>query len=166
MADNVEITAGSGTTVAADDIGGVKYQRMKISVGADGTANDASVTYPLPVTACLESGQIMVAGVAVTPKFQPISASSSGNNTIVTAVSSKKIRVLSYSLVCAGSVNVKFQSGASGTDLTGAMPFVANTGIAPGFVPVGHFETGSNTLLNLNLSAAVQVSGHCTYIEV
>jgi hypothetical protein len=42
MADNVAITPGTGATVAADDIGGVLHQRVKISLGADGTANDAS----------------------------------------------------------------------------------------------------------------------------
>jgi hypothetical protein len=41
MADNVAITAGTGTTVASDDIGGVQHQRVKLSLGADGTANDA-----------------------------------------------------------------------------------------------------------------------------
>jgi hypothetical protein len=40
MVDNVEITAGSGVTVAADDIAGVIHQRVKISVGADGSASD------------------------------------------------------------------------------------------------------------------------------
>lgn len=50
MADNVAITAGSGTTVAADDIGGVKFQRIKLIHGADGT-NDGDVASgnPLPV---------------------------------------------------------------------------------------------------------------------
>jgi len=42
LADNVAITAGTGTNVAADDIAGVYYQRVKLSLGADGTANDAS----------------------------------------------------------------------------------------------------------------------------
>lgn len=41
MADNVSITAGSGTSVAADDIAGVMHQRVKLSLGADGTAVDA-----------------------------------------------------------------------------------------------------------------------------
>lgn len=42
MADNVAITAGSGTTIAADDIGGgVLVQRVKLGLGADGTAVDA-----------------------------------------------------------------------------------------------------------------------------
>lgn len=39
MADNVAITAGSGTTIATDDISGVHYQRIKLVDGAlDGTA--------------------------------------------------------------------------------------------------------------------------------
>lgn len=41
MADNVQITAGTGTTVAADDIAGVLHQRVKLSIGADGSAADA-----------------------------------------------------------------------------------------------------------------------------
>jgi hypothetical protein len=40
LADNVDITQGAGTSIAADDIGGVKHQRVKISVGADGSATD------------------------------------------------------------------------------------------------------------------------------
>lgn len=34
MADNVEITAGSGTVIATDDISGVHYQIVKIGLGA------------------------------------------------------------------------------------------------------------------------------------
>lgn len=37
MADNVSITAGSGTNIASDDIGGVQFQRVKMTVGGDGT---------------------------------------------------------------------------------------------------------------------------------
>lgn len=41
MADNVSITAGTGTSIASDDIGGVQYQRVKLGLGSDGTAVDA-----------------------------------------------------------------------------------------------------------------------------
>jgi hypothetical protein len=41
MADNVAVTAGAGTSIATDDIGGVHYQRVKATWGPDGTANDA-----------------------------------------------------------------------------------------------------------------------------
>jgi hypothetical protein len=51
MSDNVGYTPGSGATVAADNIGGALHQRVKISVGADGTAADASADNPVPVTA-------------------------------------------------------------------------------------------------------------------
>lgn len=50
MADNVAITAGSGTTIAADDIGGVLHQRVKLSQGADGVGVDVSSAAPLNVT--------------------------------------------------------------------------------------------------------------------
>jgi hypothetical protein len=41
MADNVGYTPGTGATVAADDISGILHQRVKISLGADGSATDA-----------------------------------------------------------------------------------------------------------------------------
>ena len=48
MADNVPITPGSGTQIAADEVGGVFYQRIKVATGEDGTANDVSPSNPLP----------------------------------------------------------------------------------------------------------------------
>lgn len=51
MPDNVGYTPGSGATVAADDIGGVLHQRVKIGVGADGSATDVSTSNPMPVDA-------------------------------------------------------------------------------------------------------------------
>ena len=50
MPDNVGYTPGSGATVAADDIGGVLHQRVKIGIGADGTAVDLSAANPMPIT--------------------------------------------------------------------------------------------------------------------
>lgn len=42
MADNTTLNAGSGgDVIASDDIGGVKHQRVKVSLGADGSATDA-----------------------------------------------------------------------------------------------------------------------------
>jgi hypothetical protein len=50
MADNIGYTPGSGAVVAADDVGGVLYQRIKPAFGADNTAVDVSADTPLPVT--------------------------------------------------------------------------------------------------------------------
>lgn len=50
MADNTTLNPGSGgDVIASDDIAGVKYQRVKISVGADGAAADNSATAPVHV---------------------------------------------------------------------------------------------------------------------
>lgn len=51
MADNIGYTPGSGATVAADEIGGVLYQRMKPVVGVDGVAVDVSNDNPMPLVA-------------------------------------------------------------------------------------------------------------------
>jgi hypothetical protein len=51
MADNVGYTPGAGATVAADEIGGVLHQRVKIGIGADGTAVDVSDANPMPMAA-------------------------------------------------------------------------------------------------------------------
>jgi hypothetical protein len=40
MVDNIDVTPGTGRTVAADDIGGVLFQRVKLGIGADGAAVD------------------------------------------------------------------------------------------------------------------------------
>ncbi len=52
MADNTTIPTGvGGDTIATDDIGGVKFQRVKLIHGADGVnAGDVAETNPLPVT--------------------------------------------------------------------------------------------------------------------
>ena len=51
MADNVGYTPGTGATVAADEIGGVLHQRVKLGIGDDGVAVDVSADNPMPVNA-------------------------------------------------------------------------------------------------------------------
>ena len=60
MADNVAITAGSGTTIAADDVAGVLHQRVKTTWGPDGTANDTDVATgkPFPIQVRSATGLI------------------------------------------------------------------------------------------------------------
>lgn len=53
MADNTTLNIMTGgDVIATDDIAGVKYQRQKITIGADGVNDgDVSAANPLPVTA-------------------------------------------------------------------------------------------------------------------
>lgn len=50
MSDNTTLP-GTGDVIASDDIGGVKFQRVKTTFGADGVATDVSTSSPLPVAA-------------------------------------------------------------------------------------------------------------------
>jgi hypothetical protein len=87
----------------------------------------------------------------------------SGDNTLVAAQTGKRIIVHQLFLVAAGAVNVRFESGAGGTALTGQMNFAANGGIALPFSEQGWFETAQGALLNLELSGAVSVDGALKY---
>ena len=116
-----------------------------------------------PTRAAAQTGVIYSGSTAVTPVFAPISGASSGDNTLVAADATKKIRVFALSVVAAGAVTVRFESAAGGTALTGVMSFAANGGYVLPFNPAGWFETAVNQLLNMELGGAVQVSGHLTY---
>jgi hypothetical protein len=118
------------------------------------------------ISAKIATDAIMNNNTELTPKFVCISAASSGNNTLLAAVTGKKIRVLSVAMSFSGTVNAKFQSGASGTDISKLFYGVANTQVVLPFNPVGWFETASATLLNLNISAATAVDVTLTYVEV
>lgn len=92
-----------------------------------------------------------------------ISVAGSGDNTVVASVSAKQIKVVSYTFGVVTAVNTTWKSGAA-TTLSGAIPFAANGGIAISSrsnEPL--LVTTSGQALVLNLSGAVQVSGHLSY---
>lgn len=177
MPDNYTTNEGAGgSTFASDDIGGTHYPRVKLSFGDDGTANDVGPSNKLPITdlsttkdavvASLSTATLSNGSTSLTPKFAFIDAALSPDNTIIAAVGGKKIRVLSYSFIAAGAVTARFESDTGGNSLTGQMQIGANGKASAEFNPLGHFETVAGELLNLELSGAVSVDGHLTYVEV
>lgn len=100
-------------------------------------------------------------------KFAVIDAATSGDNTIVTGVTGKRIRVLSGSLTMTGTaVTIRFESGAGGTALTGQMTPTQGSTITIPFNPHGNFQTAAGALLNLELGGAQSVDGWISYQEV
>jgi hypothetical protein len=177
--DVLSVTPGTGATAlgkaedAAHTTGdtgvmalGVRKDTPSAIAGTDGDYVPPIMdpTGRMYVNASIGGESVMVAGAALTPKFAVITASASGATSIVAAVTSKKIRVLSWNLVCNAAVNVKWLSAA--TDKTGLHYFAANGGISVGFNPFGHFETAATEALNINLSGAVAVGGSLVYVEV
>jgi hypothetical protein len=105
MADNVAITPGDGDVVGADDIGGVKYQRVKMIIGADGT-NDGDVAAGNPLPTVLTAG---TAGI--------------GKLTANSGVDIGDVDVTSSALPTGASTADK--QGIAGTDLVGGAGAVA-----------------------------------------
>ena len=95
MADNVAITAGSGTSVATDDVSGAHYQRVKL---ADGTA-DSSTAIVAGNGAASGALRVTLANDS-TGVVQPIPATSGGLST--------------YHLISAGSTNATVVKASAG----------------------------------------------------
>jgi hypothetical protein len=104
-------------------------------------------------------------GQGKTLLFATIDTASSGDNTIVAADASNKIKVVAWVAVASAAVSIRWKSGA-GTNLSGAMALAANGGVSEAGEPSAHlFETAANQGLVLNLSAAQQVSGMVSYFK-
>lgn len=166
--DNPTPTSGGGGS--SIDISTLATAANQASQQTTLDAIEVAVEQPIvrttdSISAADMTDAIMNGTSALTPKFGIISESSSGNNEVVAAVPTKKIRVLSYVLIANAAVNAKWRS-ADSADKSGLFYLAANTGASSGYSPVGHFETAAGEALNLNLSGAVAVGGHVTYIEV
>jgi hypothetical protein len=167
------IKAGSTPPAAGDPalVVGISPNSVNAN-GANTSANSAPVvgaTDEATRAAALDTSFIAngAANTKLTPKFVKIVASSSGVTNILALVSSKQLRVLALKITANGAVNVKWQSHVTPTDLTGLSYFAAaGDGEVLSFNPVGWFQTVAGEALDINLSAAVAVGGHLTYVEV
>lgn len=89
MADNVSITAGSGTSIASDDIGGVQHQRIKLTLGADGVSDgDVSSSNPMPVDGSAVTQPVSAASLPL-PTGAATSANQSTANTSLSSIDGK-----------------------------------------------------------------------------
>jgi hypothetical protein len=76
---SVGYTEGTDDNIGVDDVAGVKFQRVKVILGAEGVdGGDLSATNPLPVSGPLTDTQLRASAVLVTGTFfqatQPVSA--------------------------------------------------------------------------------------------
>jgi hypothetical protein len=108
MADNASFPYGD---VAADDVGGVLYQRVKPTFGPDGTATDVSATDPLPV---------VQTGTPALPTGAATAANQSTGNTSLASILAKlsadpatQTTLASILTALAGTLTVGLPSGAS-----------------------------------------------------
>jgi hypothetical protein len=148
MADNVEVTAGTGTTIAADEVtidGAVaKVQRVKVSWGVAGAAVDASASNPFPTvqTGALPAGTNNIGDVDVLT----LPALPAGTNNI------GDVDVLTLPALPAGNNNigdVDIASIAAGDNNIGNVDIVSLPALPAGsnsigtVVPAGNVASGA-----------------------
>lgn len=129
MADNTKIDAGtSGDLIATDDINGVKFQRVKIALGADGV-NDGDVSSDNPMPVCVESLPLPE-GAATSAKQDTEIAYQSTLESLVDTLQEliQRLAPLAACVMVAGGVGLRVVNGQTitTTALTNAQYVAAN----------------------------------------
>lgn len=132
MADNFQVTPGSGITISANDVSGVHYQRVKIEHGLNGK----SVSDPI---------------------YLEINSAAAGDLLVVAADANNKIRIISAFLYVSATNTLTFKRG--NTSIVGPILLDSKAGFVLPYNPMGWQQTGLNEALNLNIQNASQVSG-------
>jgi len=157
MADNTTVNAMSGgDVIATDDVGGVKYQRVKTTYGSDGTATDVDASHGLPVVLTAADG---TAAGAVT-------SGDSGQNAQVTAGSRKEVSFSTTTAQAVAStdvsnyrwVSVQVVNVGTGTTFT-----FQGSNDNTNWVSVPMLSSTTTSLIQLSTTAAGLFSGPCNY---
>lgn len=148
MADNIPVDPTASYTVAADVIGVVGYQRVKLNIGIDGVASsDVGATTPLPVSGTVQvstgtvsvSGQVQVSGAVSISVMPAVSISvSAALGTVITILGTQVVTVVQASatpvwitgtvVAGAGTTVISGTVTAIPADRTTALPSVSATG--------------------------------------
>lgn len=171
MADNVTFTPGAGATGATDYIGGIHYPRVKTSLGADGTANDA-VAGAGPVgtgvqRVTLASNDPAVALLAtldnvITGDYETIAASQTNRvigSTGATGDYISGVLVIPATL-SPGPISIKDGAGSAITIFTGGSASI--TSLHAFFIPLGIKSTAGAWSVTTGASVSAIASGSFT----
>lgn len=136
MADNTVLNTGSGgDTIATDDIAGIKFQRVKIALGADG-AHDGDVSSALPLPTSMTS--------------QPLPTGAATEATLATLATQATLSAL----------NTKTPALGSAVSASSSPVVIASDQVVSVSEPDAHVTgQGSQTALNNNVVLAVAGAG-------
>lgn len=108
-----------------------------------------------------------VRGASVPVKFVAVNATADGDNTIISGVTGKRIRVIGYVLTATGAGNILLQDTAGSPVIHGRIRVGTDGGGASyeGSVDTPAFETAIGTGVEINNPAGIDTLGHITYVE-
>lgn len=113
----------------------------------------------------LQSGRAIVDGLSREVKWIKINATASGDNTVISSVSGKKLRLLTMWHTGEKDVAIIYKSGSN--TLINAESFAKNGGLGVNKQPFSYvLETNAGEAFIMNLSATLNVRGSVTYVEV
>jgi hypothetical protein len=160
MADNIDVTPGSGKTIAADEIASALYQRVKPTWGDDGSANDTSLNNPLPIQGARANGgtdtasgktHVTVGGSDGT-NLRPVLTDSSGrvavnvNGTVPVSIATAPALVASSAIIGKVGIDQTTPGTTNGVQVNVALPAGTNV--------IGKFSTDQTTHGTTDLVAA------------
>jgi len=173
MSDNIDVTPGTGKTVATDDVGGAQYQQVKVNIGADGVAtplnagagavasgtlrttlgsDDPAVVSLAALQAAAVSTGPVLAPTAATPIKGAITTAMTGttSTSLLAAPGAATYNYITTIIVSNDSstvgTNVLLQDGSGGTTMM-TIPAAVNYGGAVITLPVPLKQTTANTAL-------------------
>jgi len=160
MADNIDVTPGTGRTIATDQIAGVDYPRGKIGWGVDGSYVDASASNPLPVTAisatisgALPTGSNTIGAVTIsgTPAVSGTVTANAGSGTFAVSAATLPLPTGASTETTLSSLNGKVTAcDTAHVTISGAIPAGANT--------IGAVTVSGTPSVSLSGTSAVNVS--------
>jgi hypothetical protein len=168
MADNVPVTAGTGTLIATDDVGGVQYQYVKLDLGGDGVSDPVSGSIPvtisgsIPVTIASAIEITNDAGNAI-----PVSASALPLPTgAATEVTLADIQTQITSL--AGTIynqNAVFIDGSAGQLILGKRRDSDSTSVADGDLNTFNMDEEGRLKVSSKPASYPDITGDITAIQ-
>ncbi len=175
---NIISGSSSGTQYTEADVDSTITGTAIMWEDSGDTLRSVSAAKPMPVTApaatrathsiaiAHQTDAIMNSATTLVPKFVSLTVTASQtDSSVIAAVTSKKIRVLSMVHHCAGTGTTLLLESGTATRIHKASNG-ANGGEVLPFNPVGWFETASGSALTATTGAGSDTELTITYVEV
>jgi hypothetical protein len=155
MADNIQVTPGTGASIAADDIGGNLHQRVKLTWGPNDTANEVDIATgkPMPIQLRSATGADLIKTTAPAPGDPAlvVTISPDGVNT-----NGQKAMAASAPVVIANnqsSIPVAATLTAETTKVVGTVNISAGQTVATTNVPLTNFGAGKYEFVSVAVTS-------------
>lgn len=120
---------------------------------------------PIRVESSQDNGRVVVDGISYPVKQASVNATAAGDNTVIAAVTNKRLRILLLLHTGSGDLVIEYKSGSN--VIINGMSFANRGGLGLNAMPFGYIlETNVGEAFVMSLSSARNVRGTVNYIEL